>query len=88
MQTTSQDTPEASSVTAQQRFDELYITSTEVSQEMGVPRATVLYARRRGLLPDPITINDKQIYLWERATVRPYMEAWKLSLACRRGELV
>lgn len=81
------ETTEAPSTTAQQRFDELYITSTEIGEELNVPRPTVLYARRRGLLPNSVAINDKQIYIWERAFIRPYIDAWKLTLASRRGQL-
>ena len=47
--------------TAQQEFDEIYITSSEIGQELGVCRATLVNARRRGLLPDPIVVNGAQI---------------------------
>lgn len=43
--------------TAQQEFDEIYITSSEIGQELGVCRATLVNARRRGLLPDPIRLS-------------------------------
>ena len=74
--------------TAQQEFDEVYITSSEIVQELGVCRATLVNARRRGLLPDPIVVNGAQIFVWKRDVVRPYLDAWRLMLQARRGELV
>lgn len=74
--------------TAQQEFDETYITSSEIGQELGVCRATLVHARRRGLLPDPIVVNGAQIFIWKRDVVRPYIDAWRLMLQARRGELV
>lgn len=74
--------------TAQQEFDEVYITSSEIGQELGVCRATLVNARRRGLLPDPIVVNGAQIFIWKRDVVRPYLDAWKLKLQARRGKLV
>lgn len=74
--------------TAQQEFDEIYITSSEIGQELGVCRATLVNARRRGLLPDPIIVNGAQIFIWKRHHVRPYIDAWRLMLQARRGELV
>lgn len=74
--------------TSQQEFDEIYITSSEIGQELGVCRATLVNARRRGLLPDPIVVNGAQIFIWKRDVVRPYLDAWKLMLQARRGELV
>lgn len=73
--------------TAQERFDELYITSSEIQEELNVERSTILNARRRGLLPEPILVRGVRAFIWERDKVRPYLEAWKISLASRRGEL-
>lgn len=73
---------------AQQEFDDTYITSSEIGKELNVCRATIVQARRKGLLPDPIVVNGAQIYIWKRAIVRPYLDAWKLMLQARRGELV
>lgn len=74
--------------TAQQEFDEIYITSSEIGQELGVCRATLVNARRRGLLPDPIIVNSAQIFIWKRDVVRPYLDAWRIMLQARRRELV
>lgn len=70
---------------AQKRFDELYITSSEICKELNVNRCTLLQARQRGLLPDPIAVNDAQIYVWERATVRPFVDSWYQSLIAHRN---
>ncbi|QFR59653.1 hypothetical protein P6F33_gp52 [Pseudomonas phage Quinobequin-P09] len=70
--------------TAQQEFDEIYITSSEIGQELGVCRATLVNARRRGLLPDPIIVNGAQIFIWKRDVVRP--RTWTLGgSCCKRG---
>lgn len=69
---------------AQREFDERYITSSEIMQNMGVTRTTILLARRTGKLPDPIDIQGK-IFIWERSKVQPYLEAWKIVLDVRRG---
>lgn len=71
----------------QERFDEIYITSTEIQEELNVSRSNILNARRRGMLPDPIQIKGVRAFIWEREKTRPFIEAWKLSLASRRGEL-
>lgn len=73
--------------TAQGRFNRTYITSTEISKRMRVSAATVINARRRGTLPDPIVVNCTQIYLWERTEIEPYLQAWNLALQSRKGEL-
>ena len=70
---------------AQVRFDRAYISSGEICRRMNVSRATVLQARRRGLLPDPVAIDDAHVYVWERAAVEPYLAAWALVLGVRRN---
>lgn len=73
--------------TAQQRFDRLYITSGEICETYGVSRTSVVNARRRGLLPDPIFTNDGHLAIWERERVTPFLKAWKVNLDARRGLL-
>ena len=73
--------------TAQEEFDKIYITSSEIGRTLGVCRATIVQARKRGMLPDPVIVNGAQIYIWKREIVAPFLEAWKLNLASRRGEL-
>lgn len=70
---------------AQKNFDNTYITSTQIMRDLSVSRAGLLYARQRGLLPDPIVVNDGQLFIWERATVTPYLDAWRVILNVRRG---
>ena len=72
--------------TSQQEFDEIYITSSEIGQELGVCRATLLNARRRGILPDPIVVNGAQIFIWKRNLLQPYLDRWRNVLQERRRE--
>jgi predicted DNA-binding transcriptional regulator AlpA len=69
--------------TAQERFDERYITSAEICRELGVNRTTVLAAKKKGLLPDAVMVGDV-LCIWERAAVRPNIDAWKRMLDVRR----
>lgn len=75
-------------LTPQETFDKHYITSTEIQRELGVERSTILNARKRGMLPDPIIVMGVRAFIWEREKVKPYLKAWELSLKSRRGELV
>lgn len=52
---------------------------------MQVSRTTVHQACKRGLLPDAVLVSDSLTRIWERATVRPYLDAWRVVLAVRRG---
>lgn len=70
---------------AQDRFDRLYITSGEICRSLNVSRPTVLQARRRKLLPDPIRVCGDAIYVWEREHVQPYLDAWRVILGVRRA---
>lgn len=72
------------SETAQQRFDRLYITSSEICRSLGVTRTTVLQARRRKLLPEPVAVNGCTLYIWERHTAQPFIDAWRVILSTRR----
>lgn len=72
----------------QQEFDETFITSSEIGKELKVCRASIVSARRRGLLPQPIVVNGAQIYIWKREIVRPYLDNWKAMLQARRGQAI
>ena len=72
---------------SQERFDEHYITSTEIQERLNVTRSVILNARRRGMLPEPVVIKGLNMFIWERATVGTYLDAWEISLASRRGTL-
>lgn len=69
---------------AQLAFDERYISSTEIMEHMKVTRTAIHMARVTGKLPAPIDVQGK-IFIWERATVMPYLAAWKTVLDVRRG---
>lgn len=71
----------------QKTFDEEYITTSEIQKRVNVTRSTILQARRRGLLPNPIIVPGNGAFIWKRADVEPYLQAWEVSLACRRGEV-
>lgn len=73
--------------TAQERFNTVYVTSTEICQRLNVTRASILHARGRGLLPDPIVVPPVNFFLWERTTVEPYIAAWEINLKAKRGQL-
>lgn len=47
-------------------------------------RTALLYARQRGWLPNAIVVNDGQLYVWERETLKPYIDAWKLIVGTRK----
>lgn len=73
--------------TAQERFDELYITSSEIQKELGINRSLLARARTRGRLPEPVCVPGVRAFIWEREAAKPYIEAWRISLASHRGEL-
>lgn len=66
---------------AQTEFDAKYISASEIAQELGVYRASVHHARRRGDLPNPILVGPNMIFIWERASIRPFIDAWKTRLS-------
>lgn len=74
-------------MSAQEEFDNKYISSTEVCQQLGVHRTTVLLALRTGRLPAAIVLKrpngQPQILLWERASMLPVMEQWAETRAQR-----
>lgn len=72
----------------QKEFDKQYITGYEIERDMNVTRTAILYARKRGALPDPVVVHGSGTFIWNRKAVKPFLQAWKISLARRRGELV
>ena len=56
-------------------------------EELGVSRTALLHARARGLLPNAIVVNDGQLLVWEREPLKPYVDAWLLTLRAKRREL-
>lgn len=71
----------------QEEFERTYITSSEIMERLEISRTTLLYARRRNILPEPITVNNGQILLWKRSDIKRNLEAWELMLKARRREL-
>ena len=67
-------------------FDEKYITSTEIGRVLKVDRSMIFYARKRGMLPREIEIIGVRTFIWEREPLQKYLEAWKISLSCARGD--
>lgn len=73
----------------QQRFDETYISSTEICQRLDVNRTTIFHGVRSGKLPEGIMIRradgNAHILLWLRAEAEPMMEEWGKAIAARKG---
>ena len=55
---------------AQRKFDEQYVSSTEVMERLQCGRVRLLHLKTSGTLPDPIRIRN-MLTLWERRTVEP-----------------
>lgn len=72
----------------QAEFDKMYITANEIQELLKVERCGILYAKKRGFLPDPIVIRGVRAYLWKREALQPYLDAWKIALSVRRGEML
>lgn len=68
-------------------FETKYITSSEICEDLGVARSVLMNARERGMLPGAILIRKVNFYIWERAAIAPYLDAWRISLKVRRGEV-
>lgn len=68
----------------QEEFDRTYITTTEICRRLELSRSTVHVARATGKLPNPVDVQG-QLYIWKRADVEPYLQAWKTILDARRG---
>lgn len=62
---------------SQLTFDETYISASEIEARCGVSRTAVLYARRRGVLPNAISVGDCRIYIWVRKEVEPHLKIWQ-----------
>ena len=73
--------------TPQEEFDATYITSAEIRRYLNVSRSTIVQGKERGLLPEPILVQDGQVQLWKREQVQPFLDAWRLMLQVRRGEV-
>lgn len=72
-------------MSAQQRFAEKYITSTEILNDLKISRTTLSYYRRVGKLKDPIVLSGGLVVLYERDQVTAFVAAWKQSLESKRN---
>jgi len=70
---------------SQTRFDETYITGFEICQELNIPRSTLLRARERNLLPEPVVVPGVKAFIWERTKIASALDKWKSDLNSRRG---
>jgi predicted DNA-binding transcriptional regulator AlpA len=70
---------------SQEQFDKTYITSTEIAKLLNVSRASVCNAVSRGLLPEPITLNNGSMTIFVREKVKPFVEAWRTVLDVKRA---
>ncbi len=70
---------------AQAVFDNKYITAAQIMKDLNISRSGLQYARTIGRLPEPIIANDGRLFIWEREIVKPYLDAWLVALAARRG---
>lgn len=68
----------------QTKFNETYITASEMCERLKITRTSLLQARRRGQLPNPIDVCQQRIFVWERKAVEPYLDAWEQILKIRR----
>lgn len=73
-------------MSSQQEFDEVYITSSEICKRLRINRSSIVQARARGVLPDPILVNGGHVSLWKRSEVQTHLAAWEAALQSRRGE--
>lgn len=80
------DTPVSAIISedAQSRFDQKYISSTDICQRMTVSRVQLHARRKRGELPGGVTINGAQITIWEREFIEPHLVQWEGELEKRR----
>lgn len=62
---------------AQERFDRMYITSTEIAQRLNVTRPAIHFRRKAGLLPNAITVHGNQLSIWERDEIEPFIRQWE-----------
>lgn len=70
--------------TAQQKFDDAYITSGEIRKRLRIGRGTLSRATSRGYLPNHIETEDGALYLWERHAIEPVLKEWGERLTQRR----
>lgn len=65
---------------AQERFDQMYITSSEIAQRLKVTRPAIHFRRKAGLLPNGIVVTGNQLFIWERDFIEPHLKKWEEQL--------
>ncbi len=73
--------------TAQEQFDEEYITSSEIYKRLGVTRPALHFRRRSGQLPGAIHVFGQQLIIWRRREIQPHLDKWDEALRAKRGVL-
>jgi hypothetical protein len=69
-----------------EHFQSVYITSSEITERMGITRAGFLYARQRGKIPEaPIVVCNGRIFIWLRSEIEPIIKAWKQEIDNRKS---
>lgn len=71
---------------AQIRFNDKYITAGEICTRLQITKSSIVHARRRNMLPDPVVVPGAECYLWERDSIARYLDAWELTLTARRSK--
>lgn len=69
----------------QAEFDNRYITASEITKQLGISRAGLLYGRRHGKLPEPIVVSEGKLLMWERTPeILAMIDAWKEAISSRK----
>ncbi len=76
---------EPSEYMAQKRFDETYITSTEICERMKVSRPAVHFRRKNGHLPNAIRVYGQSLFVWDRQQIEPKLVEWENQINKREG---
>lgn len=71
-------------MTAQDEFNNHYITSSEIGRRLRITRTAVIRARQNGHLPDPIFV-ERHLTIWKRDAVEPHIIQWELRRKERFG---
>jgi hypothetical protein len=72
-------------MTAQERFNATYISSTEIMRDLGISRTALSAARRSGRLKDPIILMNGLAVFYEREQVAEHVKLWKKTIEARRN---
>lgn len=73
--------------TAQQRFNNLYITAAEIAELVGVTQVAVYKAQDSGKLPGAVRVAQRGQYVWERVAIQPHIDAWRTAMEAKRPHI-